>query len=89
MRIIKNLIIRNSLKKELKQIEHQLYSSDYRALMRKLTSLRFDPDNYAVVYDEIQTKYGALLDRRTKVEAKINKLSGTKIFKKYDDELTK
>lgn len=90
MRIIKNLIIRHSLKKELNEIEHKLYSGNYRDLMCKLNSFRCDPENYAVTHQELRDKFGTLLDRRMKVMHQIHMMSGTNIFKKFDEtELAK
>ena len=89
MRIIKNLILRNKLRTELYNIENMLKLDGYYEKENQLLLLRFNPDEYAKLYNELENKYGILVKQRTKILAQLNQLSGINLFKKYNYENTK
>lgn len=86
MSIIKNLIIKNQLGKELKEIEHNLYESGYYQKARELDLLTYQPDDYAELYTQIHEEYGDLLQKRREVSSQLHSLSGTNLFKQQGDE---
>ena len=80
MQIIKKLIIRNRLKKEVENIDNFLNENDYYKLDSKLYSLRFQPEEYACLYEEIEKAFRPSLDRKHKLQEQIQKLSGKNLF---------
>ncbi|MBQ7880872.1 MAG: hypothetical protein IJ358_03420 [Clostridia bacterium] len=90
MRIIKKLIIRNRLKKELNSLNWQLKETGYHEMCDKLRTLVYNPDQYAIVLQQIHQTYGDYLARKHQLEAMINKLSGKNLFyRTLIDEFTK
>ena len=80
MQIIKKLIIRNKLKKEVENIDEFLNKNDYYRLDSKLYSLRFQPEEYACLYEEIERAFRPTLDRKHKLQQQIQSLSGKNLF---------
>ena len=86
MQIIKKLIIRNRLKKELERVDDFLNDNGYYKLDSKLFSLRFQPEEYAVLYYEIERAFRPSLNRKHELEKQIQSLSGKNLFVKMDLE---
>ncbi|MBO5909925.1 MAG: hypothetical protein J6Q15_00295 [Clostridia bacterium] len=80
MNIIKKLIIRNQLKKELKIVDDTLAKSDYYAMESQLMRLAYYPDEYARVYHTIESKFRPLLNKKIGLQKDIQKLSGKNLF---------
>ena len=86
MRIIKNLIIKNRLKKQLANIETQLTENGYYEYERDLSMMFCAPDDYAMLYEYIKTKFGSMLAEKNNICRQLTLLSGTNLFTaKMDD----
>ncbi len=86
MQIIKKLIIRNKLKKELEIVDNFLNDNGYYALDMKLFSLRFQPEEYADLYYKIEAAFRPTLNRKRELQQQIQRLSGKNLFIKMDLE---
>ena len=86
MQIIKKLIIRNRLKKEVESIDDFLNENDYYKMDLELYSLRFHSAEYACLYDEIEKSFRPSLDRKHKLQQQIQRLSGKNLFVKMNLE---
>ncbi len=89
MRIIKNLIIKNRLQKELRDVENTLQESGYYQKERELDMLTYLPDDYAVLYTEIHDEFGELLSKKNDISHQLNSFSGTNLFKQHNEEYTR
>ena len=85
MRIIKNLIIKNKLKKQLNDIETQLIDNGYYEYQRDLNMMFYSPDDYAKLYEYINIQFGELLNQRQDINSQLRLLSGSNIFKEQSD----
>ena len=86
MQIIKKLIIRNKLKKELQRVDDFLNDNGYYALDMKLYYLRCQPEEYADLYYKIENAFRPTLNRKHELEKQIQSLSGKNLFVKMDLE---
>lgn len=89
MTIIKNIIIKNKLHKELAEIETQLQTQGYYQQKKQLATLAYKPDKYAELYKEIEAKFQPLLLEKQKLEEEIKQLSGAKLFKGHQNHSIK
>lgn len=89
MSIIKNLIARNKLKKQLEALEISLRETGYYENQARLNSLIYKPDEYAELYIKINKKYQVLLTKKQSLERELYNLKGRNLFKKQDDTLIK
>ena len=89
MTIIKNLIRKNKLRKQLLDIENILHENGYYDKEKELRLLSYSPDAYAELHTQINNEFGELFDRQRLLNQQINNLSGIKLFKKQDYEYTK
>lgn len=89
MNIIKKMIEKNKLKRELHKIEDTLKQSGYYDEMAKLDTLIYQPDSYASLLFKIKRKYCPLLTRKEYIQKKINQLSGKQQTTQNYNEFTK
>lgn len=80
MNIIKKLIIRNELKKELSSIDDCLANEGYYMLESRLMKLVYQPDEYAELCKTIEDKFRVSLNKKNKLEKDIKNLSGKYLF---------
>jgi len=85
MSIIKNLILRNTLRDKLNEIERTLETNGYYEKEKQLIRYIRKPDQYAELYLQIQDEYGDIIAERNHLCSKINNLSGINLFKKNDE----
>ncbi len=89
MKLIKNMIEKNKLKRELHKIEVALKQGGYYDEIAKLNKLIYQPDNYASQLFKIKRKFCPLLSRKEYIQKKINQLSDNKTTDTTKNELTK
>ena len=89
MTIIKNLIARNKLKKQLEALEISLRETGYYESQAKLSTLVYNPDAYAELYTKINKKYNVMITKKHTLEKQLYKLSGKNLFKKQEDIFNK
>ena len=89
MTIIKNLILRNKLRDELIKVEQTLQSRGYYAKKQKLATLAYYPDEYAILYKQINDEFSEILFKKHQLEQQIASMSGKNMFKKNTDNYTK
>ena len=81
MNIIKNLILRNNLRDKLNEIERTLEINGYYEKEKELRNFRFQPDEYAQLYEQIEQQYGDNLKRRSSINKQIRQFSTQKYHK--------
>lgn len=84
MNIIKKLIKKQKLLKELRSIKNKLADSDYYDKERQLSKLIRQPDAYADLYIQIHQEYGELLNRQWKINAELTNLVYNDLQQKQD-----
>ena len=84
MHIIKNLILKNNLRKQVSDIEQELRLDGYYKKEKELIHLRFKPDEYAVLYQQIESQFGDKVIKRNQLNRQINELRGKNMFKSHD-----
>ena len=89
MKLIKKMIQKNKLKRELRKIEESLTQGGYYEEIEKLNKLIYQPDNYASLLFKIKRKYCPLLSRKEYIEKQIRELSGKEATQISKSELTK
>ena len=89
MTIIKNLIIRNDIKNKIRNIEKLLNSMGYYEKQKQLTALYYYPEEYAILYKDINSSFGDLLDTQSRLNQQLKSLQGVNLFKNQPVEYTK
>ena len=89
MRIIHNLILKNQLQKQLDEIENTLQRDGYYDKEYQLLFLRYHPDEYAQLCEEIESQYGILLRKKDLINKQLAYLKGVNLFKKHDFDYVK
>ena len=89
MRIIHNLILKNKLRNQLDEIENTLHREGYYDKEYQLVFLIYHPDEYALLCEEIESKYGILLRKKTLINKQLEYLKGVNLFKKHDFDYVK
>lgn len=85
MKLIQNLILKNNLRKQLAELEQALRLDGYFQKEKELFSLRFNPDEYAVLYKQIEEQYGEQIRQRNQLNIQIRQLSRKNILKSDSD----
>jgi len=81
MTIIKKLILRNKLMRQLNQL-NCVIQKEYLDAQLKLSRFVYEPEMYASVSAEYQQQYDERMRALKQLQAKIDKLSGKNLFDK-------